>query len=100
MPKKYKIAIPAGLMVIFLIAAFTVLSAQEKGQTKNPKNTDVMNKSQVKANNLVSGDFPVIEFPEKSFDFGNVQQESEVSHIFKVHNAGKAPLKIINAKAS
>ena len=100
MHKKYKIVIPAGLLVILLLAAFSVLSAQEHSQTKDPNHTDILSQSQVKTNKTASVTYPVIEYPEDSFDFGNVKQESEVSHIFKVHNTGTAPLKILNAKAS
>lgn len=100
MHKNYKIAILAGLLSIFLFSAFTVVLAQDNSQTKDPNHSDILTQSQVKTDSVVSGSFPIIQFPEESFDFGNVQQESEVTHIFKVHNAGKAPLKIINAKAS
>jgi archaellum component FlaG (FlaF/FlaG flagellin family) len=45
-------------------------------------------------------DVPIISFPEPEFNFGNIPQKAERTHIFKVRNTGKAPLKLINAKAS
>jgi len=43
---------------------------------------------------------PKILFPETVHDFGNVSQQSKLSHVFKVRNTGTAPLKIIKAKGS
>ena len=41
-----------------------------------------------------------IYFPETSYDFGTVAQNSNVSHTFVVKNLGDAPLKLIKAKGS
>ncbi len=43
---------------------------------------------------------PKIFFPETSFDFGTVSQDSKVTHTFIVRNTGDAPLKLIKAKGS
>jgi hypothetical protein len=103
MNKKYKIAVLLGILGIFLIAAINILSAQADSQSpaaKSADNSGLLSQADIKADNVTSGNSPIIQFPEEEFDFGNVQQESEVSHVFKVRNTGKAPLKIINAKAS
>ena len=43
---------------------------------------------------------PKIAFPEDTFDFGDITQNASVTHIFKVHNVGNAPLELIKAAAS
>lgn len=103
MYKKYKIAVIIGLLGIFLVAGINILSAQAHSQSparRGTDNSEMLVQGDIKTDNPTSGNVPVIEFPEKEFDFGNVKQESELSHIFKVRNTGNAPLKIINAKAS
>jgi hypothetical protein len=41
-----------------------------------------------------------IFFPETTYDFGTVAQNSSVSHTFVVKNTGEAPLELIKVKAS
>lgn len=41
-----------------------------------------------------------IFFPETTYDFGTVSQNSSISHTFVVKNTGEAPLKLIKVKAS
>jgi hypothetical protein len=43
---------------------------------------------------------PKIEFEESSFDWGTVQQGSQVKHIFKFKNVGSDTLKIDRVKTS
>jgi len=43
---------------------------------------------------------PKIVAAEATFDFGKVQQGDEVSHVFKIRNAGTAELKIEKAHGS
>ncbi|MBD3234384.1 MAG: DUF1573 domain-containing protein [candidate division Zixibacteria bacterium] len=43
---------------------------------------------------------PIIHFPEETYDFGDLTQDTTVFHVFKVQNVGNAPLKLIKAKGS
>ncbi len=48
----------------------------------------------------VSGKFPVMTFEEEQFDFGTIDQGTNVEHVFKFKNTGDAPLMIVDAKSS
>ena len=41
-----------------------------------------------------------LELNEKTFDFGKIQQNRPVTHIFQITNKGKEPLKLDNVQAS
>jgi hypothetical protein len=43
---------------------------------------------------------PKIVAVESAFDFGKVKQGDEVTHVFKIRNAGTAELKIDKARGS
>ncbi len=47
-----------------------------------------------------SGKFPKITFEEEQFDFGTIDQGTNVEHVFKFTNTGDAPLMIVDAKSS
>ncbi len=44
--------------------------------------------------------FPTIEFEETAYDFGNIARGTEVEHVFKFKNTGKAPLVIVDATST
>jgi hypothetical protein len=44
--------------------------------------------------------FPVMTFEVEEFDFGNLAKGTNVEHVFKFTNTGKAPLVITNASSS
>ena len=44
--------------------------------------------------------YPEIEFEEEEFDFGNIKKGTNVEHVFKFTNTGKAPLVITNASST
>ncbi len=47
-----------------------------------------------------SGKFPVMSFSESEFDFGTIDQGTNVEHVFKFTNTGDADLVIVDAKSS
>jgi len=47
-----------------------------------------------------SGKFPKISFEEDQYDFGTIDQGTNVEHTFKFKNTGDAPLIIVDAKSS
>lgn len=44
--------------------------------------------------------FPVMEFAETEYDFGTIDQGTNVEHMFKFKNTGDAPLVVVDAKSS
>lgn len=44
--------------------------------------------------------FPVMEFAETEYDFGTIDQGTNVEHLFKFKNTGDAPLVVVDAKSS
>ena len=44
--------------------------------------------------------FPVLEFEETAYDFGNIPRGNEVEHVFTFKNTGKAPLVIVDATST
>jgi hypothetical protein len=47
-----------------------------------------------------AGKFPVMSFNETEFDFGEIEQGTNVEHTFTFTNTGEAPLVIVDAKSS
>lgn len=45
-------------------------------------------------------EFPVMSFEETVFDFGTIEQGTNVEHVFTFTNTGKSPLVIVDAKGS
>lgn len=46
------------------------------------------------------GKVPKIEFPETTYDFGEIPQQTSADYTFVVRNIGDAPLKLIRARGS
>ena len=44
--------------------------------------------------------FPVLEFEESAYDFGNIARGTAVEHVFTFKNTGKAPLVIVDATST
>ncbi len=47
-----------------------------------------------------AGEYPVMKFEEKEYNFGELTQGTPVEHIFKFTNTGKSNLVIVDAKSS
>ncbi|GEQ86741.1 hypothetical protein ULMS_22490 [Patiriisocius marinistellae] len=47
-----------------------------------------------------AGEYPVMTFDEKQYDFGEIAQGTAVEHIFKFKNTGSSNLVIVDAKSS
>ena len=50
------------------------------------------------SNNIASGEKwkPIVFIPEKTHDFGEIPEDSEVSHIFTIKNIGTGIMQIYN----
>lgn len=84
------------VLLFAAVATMALTSCNEKATAK----IDDANLAQIADQEKVAGDYPVMTFEEKEFDFGTVAEGTEVSHEFKFKNTGKAPLIVVNAKGS
>jgi hypothetical protein len=83
-------------LIVAVLSAFIFTSCKENAADKvNEENVAAAADRDAKA-----GDFPVMTFEESEFDFGTIDQGTNVEHVFKFTNTGKAPLVIVDAKSS
>ena len=47
-----------------------------------------------------TGPFPKVVFDEKTYDFGSMQVDTEMEHVFTLRNEGEAPLKLLAGKST
>ncbi len=79
-----------------VLTAFIFTSCKENAADKvNEENVATAANRDVKAS-----EYPVMTFDETEFDFGTIDQGSNVEHLFKFTNTGKAPLVIVDAKSN
>lgn len=84
------------LLLVTVISAMLFTSCKENAAEKvKEENVAEAAKQDAKASQ-----FATMEFSEKEFDFGEIQNGTPVEHLFKFKNTGDAPLVIVNAKAS
>ncbi len=84
------------ILVIALMSVFAFSSCKDNAADKvNEEN--VADAADRDAND---GKFSVITFEESEFDFGTIDQGTNVEHLFKFTNTGDAPLMIVDAKSS
>lgn len=84
---RLKIFINCILVLLILSLPFTALTEENNSKTNPAKPSEETKK-------------PKIQFQEDFFDFGKIDQQKTVEHIFKFKNAGNADLKIDNLKSS
>ena len=84
------------ILAIAVIALFAFTSCK-----KNAADSVVeTNVTQAADRDAKTGEFPVMTFDEKQFDFGEITQGTPVEHIFTYTNTGKTNLVVVNAKSS
>lgn len=84
------------ILIVAILSVFAFSSCKDNA-------ADKVNKENVAAaadRDAESGKFPVMTFEEGQFDFGTIDQGTNVEHVFKFKNTGDAPLMIVNAKSS
>ena len=84
------------ILMIAVITAFTFTSCKDDAAAKVSK--EKVEKAETRDAN--SGKFQKMEFAETEFDFGTIDQGTNVEHVFEFTNTGEAPLVIVNAKSS
>ena len=83
-------------LIVALLSVFVFTSCKENAADKvNEENVAAAADRDAKA-----GEYPVMSFDETEFDFGTIDQGTNVEHVFKFTNTGKAPLVIVDAKSS
>ncbi|KAA3624743.1 MAG: DUF1573 domain-containing protein [Flavobacterium sp.] len=84
------------ILIVAVLSAFIFTSCKENAADKvNEENVAAAADRDAKA-----GDFPVMSFSESEFDFGTIDQGTNVEHTFTFTNTGNAPLVIVDAKSS
>lgn len=84
------------LIILATVVAFSLFSCKDNAANK------------VESENVVAAEqrdvevstFPVMDFDEGQFDFGEIVQGTRVEHMFTFVNTGDAPLVITNARSS
>lgn len=95
---------------ILLIIAFTTFISCKKSDenaTKIDANNMIVPSEILEVNRVTEANnikkiqnYPILEFLEKEFDFGTITDGDIVEHTYKLVNAGKSDLLIIDAKAT
>jgi hypothetical protein len=84
------------ILIVAVLSAFIFTSCKQDASDKvNEENVAAAADRDAKA-----GEYPVMTFEEKEFDFGTIAQGTPQEHVFKFTNTGKAPLVIVDAKSS
>jgi len=84
------------ILIIAIMSAFVFTSCKENAADKVSEEKV----AEAETRDANAGKFPKMEFAEKNYDFGTIDQGTKVEHIFKFKNTGDAPLVIVNAKSS
>ncbi|WP_347374897.1 DUF1573 domain-containing protein [Aequorivita sp. Q41] len=84
------------VLIVAILSVFAFSSCKENAADKVSEE----NVATAADRDADSGKFPVITFEENQFDFGTIEQGTNVEHVFKFKNDGEAPLMIVNAKSS
>ena len=84
------------ILLVAIVSVFAFSSCKDNAADK----VNEENVATAEARDAESGKFPVITFEENQFDFGTIDQNTAVEHVFKFKNTGDAPLMIVNAKSS
>ena len=82
------------LLLPFIVCLSTAVYAQHEGHNHGT----VTASTPVPATEAKKPETLILK--EESYDFGKIPQGKPVTHIFKVGNAGKEPIKINNVQAS
>ena len=84
------------LLIVTVFSAVLFTSCKENAAEKVKED----NVAEAANRDAKATQFAVMEFAEKEFDFGEIDNGTPVEHLFKFKNTGDAPLVIVNAKAS
>lgn len=84
------------VLIVAILSVFAFSSCKDNAADKvNDENV-----ATAAERDAESGKFPTMTFEAGQFDFGTIDQGTNVEHVFKFKNTGDAPLMIVNAKSS
>jgi len=75
-------------------------AARESLATTNTTTTPTATPTATPQANIPAGPLTTIEFPDTTFDFGEIEEGEKVNHVYVFKNTGSEPLVISNAKGS
>jgi len=84
------------IFILALVSVFSFTSCKENASEKVKEE----NVTEAATRDEKAGEFPVMVFDETEFDFGTIDQGTNVEHTFTFTNNGTAPLVIVDAKSS
>ncbi len=84
------------ILIVAVMSAFIFTSCKENAADKVSEEKV----AEAETRDANAGKFPVMAFDEAEFDFGTIDQGTNVEHVFKFKNNGDAPLVIVDAKSS
>ena len=84
------------ILILAVFSAFIFTSCKDDA-SKKVKEENVAAAADRDKN---TGKFPVMQFEETVYDFGTIDQGTNVEHRFTFTNTGDAPLVIVDAKSS
>ena len=84
------------ILVLAVLSVFAFSSCKDNAADKVSEE----NVAEAADRDANSGKFAVITFDESEFDFGTIDQGTNVEHVFNFKNTGEAPLMIVDAKSS
>jgi hypothetical protein len=84
------------ILIIAIMSAFVFTSCKENAAEK----VSEVKVAEAETRDASVDKYPVLSFEESEFDFGTIDQGTNVEHVFKFTNTGEAPLVIVNAKSS
>ncbi|WP_019039131.1 DUF1573 domain-containing protein [Psychroflexus tropicus] len=86
--------------LLFALVALATISFTACNNQKAADKVDESKKEIAEERDAEKQSFPVMEFEEKEYDFGTVEEGEIVEHTFTFTNTGDAPLIVSNATAS
>ncbi|WGK64996.1 DUF1573 domain-containing protein [Croceiramulus getboli] len=85
-----------GILMLAAVATVAFTACKEDASSKvKEENVEV-----AAARDAEAAVFPVMTFDETEFDFGTINKNDNVEHVFTFTNTGKAPLVIVDAKST
>lgn len=84
------------IFIVAILSAFVFTSCKDNAADKVSEE----NVAAAADRNSKAGEVPVMTFDEVEYDFGTIQQNTPVEHVFSFTNTGNAPLVIVDAKSS
>ncbi len=84
------------ILLLAVVSVFAFTSCKDNAADK----VNEENVAEASERDATDGKFAKMEFMESEFDFGTIDQGTNVEHVFKFKNTGEGDLVIVNATSS